>query len=34
MRKHLLAPLFALWAALRGRNSVRRRKADAEPSWA
>ncbi|ASY55527.1 hypothetical protein SS05631_c05720 [Sinorhizobium sp. CCBAU 05631] len=34
MRKHLLATLVALWAALRTHIAAKRRKADAEASWA
>jgi hypothetical protein len=34
MRKHLLATLVTLWAAVRTRISAKRRKADAEVSWA
>lgn len=34
MRKHLLATLVALRAAFRICLAAKRRKADAEPSWA
>ncbi|KSV88147.1 hypothetical protein N181_17165 [Sinorhizobium fredii USDA 205] len=34
MRKHLLATLVALFAGIRTQIAAKRRKADAETSWA